>query len=237
MLFTLKRGNYSLEMNIGDKLIEEKSETTFLGIEIDNKLNWKAHIKHLCNKISKIIAILRFLRSSFPKRILKTIYMSLIHSYVNYCNIIWGAAEKGNLNPILILQKKAVRIISKSSYLHESLPLFQSLEILTVYQVYILNCSLFIHKCIYKNLFPQFKQQIIQTSSVHSYNTRNGNLLRVICRARLRLCKRSFLCKGITIWNELNENTVKKLNFFSFKKDMKKFLIFNPDFVDKIEIN
>ena len=67
MLFTLKRRNYSLEMNIGDKLIEEKSETTFLGIEIDNKLNWKAHIKHLCNKISKIIAILRFLRSSFPK--------------------------------------------------------------------------------------------------------------------------------------------------------------------------
>ena len=47
MLFTLKRGNYSLEMNIGDKLIEEKSETTFLGIEIDNKLNWKAHIKTL----------------------------------------------------------------------------------------------------------------------------------------------------------------------------------------------
>ena len=43
MLFTLKRGNYSLEMNIGDKLIEEKSETTFLGIEIDNKLNW-SHI-------------------------------------------------------------------------------------------------------------------------------------------------------------------------------------------------
>ena len=72
---------------------------------------------------------------------------------------------------------------------------------------------------------------------MHSYNTRNGNLLRVICRARLRLCKRSFLCKGITIWNELNENTVKKFNFFSFKKDMKKFLIFNPDFVDKIEIN
>ena len=29
MLFTLKRGNYSLEMNIGDKLIEEKSETLF----------------------------------------------------------------------------------------------------------------------------------------------------------------------------------------------------------------
>ncbi|CAL4202127.1 unnamed protein product, partial [Meganyctiphanes norvegica] len=104
MLFTLKRGNYSLEVNIGETMLEEKSVTNFLGIVIDNKLNWKAHITHLCNKISKSIAILRFLKSSFPKRILKLIYMSLIHSHINYCNLIWGSAEKGNLKPILILQ-------------------------------------------------------------------------------------------------------------------------------------
>ena len=237
MLFTFKRGNYSLDMKIGNNILEEKSETLFLGIVIDNKLNWKPHITHLCNKISKIIALLRFLRSSFPKRILKTLYMSLIHSYVNYCNIIWGAAEKGNLKPIHILQKKAVRIISKSSYLHESIPLFQSLEILTVYQVYILNCSQFIHKCIHQNIFAQFKQRIIQTSSVHSHNTRNGNLFRVKCRARLQLCNRSFLYKGIAIWNKLDENIVKYVNIFTFKKYIKKFLISNPDFVNKLEEN
>ncbi|CAL4165536.1 unnamed protein product, partial [Meganyctiphanes norvegica] len=104
MLFTLKRGNYSLEVNVGETMLEEKSVTNFLGIVIDNKLNWKPHITHLCNKISKSIAILRFLKSSFPKRILKLIYMSLIHSHINYCNLIWGSAEKGNLKPILILQ-------------------------------------------------------------------------------------------------------------------------------------
>ena len=106
MLFTFNRGNYSLEFAIGETLIEEKSETRFLGIEIDNKLNWKGHIAYICNKISKTIAILRFVRSSFPKRILKTLYMSTIHSYINYCNLIWGAAEKGNLNAIHILKTK-----------------------------------------------------------------------------------------------------------------------------------
>ena len=240
MLFTLKRGNYSLEVNIGETMLEEKSVTNFLGIVIDNKLNWKAHKTHLCNKISKSIAILRFLKSSFPKRILKLIYMSLIHSHINYCNLIWGSAEKGNLKPILILQKKAVRIITKSGYLHESQPLFQSLELMTVYNVYTLNCSLFIHKCIKQNLFPQFKHRIIQTSTVHNYDTRNGSKFRVKRRARLTLCQRSFLYKGIQIWNKLSENITKYVNVFTFKRLLKKFLILNPDFVhnlDRLEQN
>ena len=225
MLFTFNRGNYSLEFAIGDTLLEKKSETRFLGIEIDNKLNWKGHIAYICNKISKTIAILRFVRSSFPKRILKTLYMSLIHSYINYCNLIWGAAEKGNLNAIHILQKKAVRIISKSGYLDESLPLFQSLEILTIYQLYIFNCSQFIHKCIHQSLFPQYKQRIIQTSA----------FFRMKRRARLRICKRSFLYKGITIWNELDDDIVKRANQFTFKKVLKNYLVSNPGFIGQLD--
>ena len=106
MLFTFRQGHFPFNISIGDNIIEEKSETSFLGVIIDQKLNWKSHINHVCNKISKTIALLRFLRSSFPKSILKMIYMSLIHTHINYCNLIWGSAEKSNLLPIFMLQKK-----------------------------------------------------------------------------------------------------------------------------------
>ena len=75
MLFTNKRNVPNLKVRINNTEIEEKCTTSFLGVQIDNKLIWKAHISHICNKISKSIAILRMVRSVFPLNILKTIYM------------------------------------------------------------------------------------------------------------------------------------------------------------------
>ena len=44
-------------------------------------------------KISKSVAILRFLRDIFPKHILKTLYLTLTYPYFNYCNLIWGTGS------------------------------------------------------------------------------------------------------------------------------------------------
>ena len=106
MLFSNKRGNPKLKLNIHDINLEEKEVVTFLGIEIDNKLLWTSHIKLICSKISKSIGILRLLRHSFPNYILKMIYMSLIYSYINYCNVVWGSAYSNHLNPLVVLQKR-----------------------------------------------------------------------------------------------------------------------------------
>ena len=62
MLFTNKRGNPKLEINIQNTDIEEKEVVRFLGVEIDRKITWKNHIQYICSKISKSIAILRILK-------------------------------------------------------------------------------------------------------------------------------------------------------------------------------
>ena len=105
MLFSFKKNNPKLSLKIGDTEIEEKSETNFLGMQLDNKLTWKAHIAHICKKVSKSIAVLRLVRSIFPKNILKIIYMSLFYSYVSYCNLIWGSAVYGVIKPLFLLKK------------------------------------------------------------------------------------------------------------------------------------
>ena len=145
-----------LAIQINNTHIEEKTVISFLGVQIDNKLNWKAHITQISNKISKSIAILRFLRYCYPQNVLKMIYMSLIYSHINYCNLIWGAAEDGIIEPLFLLQKKAIRIITQSHYLEHTAPLFENLKLLTVYQVYKLNCSLFIYKCLKCNYTPEW---------------------------------------------------------------------------------
>ena len=114
MMFTNKRNIPQLNITLNNTVLEVKSETTFLGVVIDNKLSWKAHILHISGKISKSIAIIRLLRYSFPKNILRMIYMSLIFSHINYCNLIWGSAKKTILEPLFKLKKKEVRLVNNS---------------------------------------------------------------------------------------------------------------------------
>ena len=224
MLFSFKRNNPKLSIQINDSELEEKTETNFLGIFIDNKLTWKAHINHICNKVSKSIAILRQVRSIFPKNILRMIYMSLVYTYLNYCNLIWGAAERTNVEPLFRLQKKAIRIITNSYYLEHTLPLFKDCKLLTVYQVYVLNCILFIYKCVKCNLFLEYRGRIKASSDIHNHNTRRKDL-RVNTIPRLKICKNSCLYFGIDKWNSLSSR-LKYLNSVDyFKKEVKHYLI------------
>ena len=205
MLFLNKRENPHLNLTVQNKVLEQKEVLTFLGVEIDSKLTWKHHINHICNKISKSIAILRILRHTFPQHILLTLYMSLIHSYINYCVIIWGSAYFCHLKPLIVLQKKAIRIITNSKFRDPSAPILYMLKILPVFKVFELNCLKFMYRCLYENSFPYFKERLMNLNSSHDHATRYKSRL-LPPFERLELCKNAFFCKSIHLWNNLNSN-------------------------------
>ena len=66
MVFTYKRRTGTVSLNAYGHTINEITETTYLGVVIDNKLTWNAHIKHITNKISKSVSLLIMLKHTFP---------------------------------------------------------------------------------------------------------------------------------------------------------------------------
>ena len=78
MLFTNKRGERKITIKANNTNLEQKAECKFLGVLVDENITWKSHINHISSKISKTIAILRLLKYTFPKPILKTLYMLLV---------------------------------------------------------------------------------------------------------------------------------------------------------------
>ena len=50
------------------------------------------------------------LRPFLPTKVMKNLYYSLIYSHIIYAIEIWGSASKGELDKILILQKRAFRL-------------------------------------------------------------------------------------------------------------------------------
>ena len=150
--------------------------------------------------------------------------MSLIHSYINYCNVVWGSAYSTHLKPLVTLQKKAIRIINKSKFDTKTSPIFHSLGILNVENVHKLNCLTFMFNCLEGNKFPIFRNKVMENAFNHNYNTRNREQLNPPFE-RLEICRKSFFCKGIDLWNNLNLSLECYNNVHSFKKIIKSKLI------------
>ena len=48
-----------LYIKLGDDIIKEVTHTKFLGLQIDNQLNWNEHLKHVKSKLSNTLYALR----------------------------------------------------------------------------------------------------------------------------------------------------------------------------------
>ena len=126
----------------------------FLGIVIDENLNWDCHKTYLSNKLSKTVGLLSKLKHFFPKYILLKMYNSLILSNITYGITCWAF---GNCSRIEILQKKAIRNINKSPYNSHTKPICKESNILLFKDLIDLATLKFFHKFINKNLPTYFQ--------------------------------------------------------------------------------
>lgn len=103
---------------------------------------------------------------------LKTIYFSLIESAISYGIEIYGGTSKQNLDRILILQKRAIRIIMNLNFGDSVRQHFTDLGIMTVYSLYVFHTALHAKKLSINNLVPRLGDS-------HSYFTRNRNQIAI----------------------------------------------------------
>ena len=126
--------------------IEEKNHIKYLGIYIDNNLNWALHIQHINSKISKNLGILFRLRHFLTLNTLKQIYSSLIYPYLHYGIMSWGNTYPTRLTKVQTKQNKCIRCIFFSYNRESSAPCFKLLDILNTNSIFELKISLLAHK-------------------------------------------------------------------------------------------
>ena len=127
--------------------INRVSDTKFLGVIISSNLTWNKHIDVVHSKISKTIGILCKVRHLLPPLGTRSLYISLVEPYVNYCDIVWAQADPTVcLDRIFRIQKKYCRVITFSDFRAHSEPLFKKLYLLNVYQLYVYQVALFMNK-------------------------------------------------------------------------------------------
>ena len=101
----------------------------FLGVLLDEKLNFKEHISHIRKKIAKGIYVLGIAKRFFDEISMKDLYYAFIHPYFSYCLDVWGSTYSTHLDPLVKLQKRAVRIVVGAPYKAHTLDIFRRLNI------------------------------------------------------------------------------------------------------------
>ena len=103
--------------------------------------------------------------------ILKLIYNALILPHLNFSLLCWGFS----INRLIKLQKKAVRVICKSKYNAHTEPLFKSLNLLKVTDIFKISTLKFVYKY-RKGTLPVYFHGMLDDMHIeinHSYNIRN----------------------------------------------------------------
>eukprot|EP00732_Lithocolla_globosa_P006233 Lithocolla_globosa_v1_NODE_7089_length_992_cov_64.610874.p1 type:complete len:229 gc:universal NODE_7089_length_992_cov_64.610874:246-932(+) len=199
---------------------------------VHENVKWHNHVRMIIKKVLKYIGIFSKLRYYCPKTILVTLYYAFVYPHLIYCIEIWGnnIHTLTYLNPLLILQKKIVRIISFADYNSHTLPLFKKLKIMHIFDIYTFRISLLSPTHIYSKSSPINLQHLSLTINTHEHCTRSSTQRKFfVHRYRTSSFGISTISHKVTItWNSLPEDLTCIVNKRAFKSKLGSWLKENP---------
>lgn len=181
----------SLRVNISNGAISSVDDASFLGIQIDRRLDWRSHIEKLAQKTARYAYALKVIARNINVGAAMTSYYAYIQSSIRYGIIMWGNSVDSKR--IFKLQKACVRNIFGMQQADSCRPIFKREKILTLYGIYILEAVRFISGN--RELFTECIRQ-------HGYSTRNRDQL-IPAKPNLTYIRNSVHFTIVKIYNKI----------------------------------
>ena len=163
-------------------------------------------------------------RKFLSKKALVRLYNSYIYPYLIYCVESWGNVPHCHLDPLLILQKKIVRIITFSRFDASTHMIFRDLNILPLYNLVQNRISFFMYKHVH-GLLPEVMNDLYTINNeIHTHNTRQCHLFH-INKGYTNVYARSFSNISPRVWNALQKKIDVKVSISKFKKLSKRYFL------------
>ena len=106
LYFSLIKTISKPNLSINNETSKESKVAKYLGVLIDNKLQWHDQINAINIKMSKGIGMLAKIRHYVPRSVLRSIYFSFIHSHIEYNLLYWGKYAKTTITVLISTLKK-----------------------------------------------------------------------------------------------------------------------------------
>lgn len=214
VLFKTKRSNFD---NLEQLLLMEKNiiiseNTKFLGVYVNENLDWGFHVDGLLKRLGSISYGMRITGRYLSEHSLKVLYCANFESILRYGIIFWG--RDGKIQNAFVAQKRVIRIIKKMDYRQSCRNTFKSMGIMTVYALYIYECLMF---------FFNNRASLFTDSRTNKYNTRLDNQIYPTHHLNITEKSPNYMC--IKLYNKLPIEIKQITSQKKFKVALKRLLI------------
>ena len=159
-----------IKIKLSGKSLYPSNSIKYLGIKIDRLLHWHDQVNSITVKLNRANKLLLKIRNYVNMKTLRNIYFAIFDSHLSYSRIVW-AQNINTVRRLIILQKKALRMINFKDQLFHSSPLFSSNNILKFGDKITLENILFVSKSINRQVASIFYDWFTFSGNLHRYET------------------------------------------------------------------
>uniref|UniRef100_A0A3Q3AH61 Reverse transcriptase domain-containing protein n=1 Tax=Kryptolebias marmoratus TaxID=37003 RepID=A0A3Q3AH61_KRYMA len=215
MLFTRRQRTVNIPFKVDGVEICRVSEVKFLGVIIDEGLTWKSHLNYLRTKMAKSIALLYKVRDFLNDHAMYMLYNVLIVPHLVYCVEVWGKACNTSTKSVFVLQKRAIRVITRKHGKYPSNILFCKLRLLKFYDLVDYNILLVMYKAHLNSLPSNIQKLFAKRESC--YNLKGTQIFQKP-KFRTSLKERCTSIQGVKLWNDLQNDVKNAKSLYMFKR-------------------
>ncbi|KAJ8714772.1 hypothetical protein PYW07_002997 [Mythimna separata] len=188
------------------------SSIKYLGVHIDEKLDWRVHTDTLCSRLRKLMYLFKELRHAADLETATLVYRSLCESIITYCIPVWG----GTFKTVMLRVERAQRAVLKVMHFrrrdYPTAQLYSDAQVLTVRKLYVLRSVLRRH-----SMMPLDRNLT---------SRRIGFPVCESVQCRSALARRHYCAQSSLIYNKINKKlAIYKLNIHKVKQSLKSWLI------------
>ena len=195
-----------------------------LGVWLDENLTFDHHVSATTKKISKSLFCLNRVKNILSDKALKSLYYALIHPYFLYCMPVYCCTKQKNINALLSIQKRCIRLISKAKYNAHTDPLYFALNILPIPDLIEQQRLQLMHSLEYEYCPASFADEFTKNIENRVYLLRNNDDY-FIPQTRLNSLKQFPLVSFPLAWNNLDSSLKTIVNKHEFKFRVKQLFL------------
>ena len=210
---------YEYEFHLNDKIVVTEDTLKILGVILDSKLNFKAHIRVQLGKACAKASALRRLRKFISKDVMVRLYKAYVLPHLEYCSPLFlgvGNVEASKMESTNYYILRSILGYSKTMSYDTLLRLadIKSLEQRREFQSLVL-----LYKCLFNQGAP-YISEFFNFKNV-PYNLRGLSTRLELPSFNMESMHRSFAFLACKLWNALPPTIRESMDIKSFKRSLK----------------
>ena len=190
------------EIVVDDVTITRSASVKFIGLHIDENLNWNIHIDSLIMTLVKYSGIFNQLKYNVSNQLARKLYYAFVYSNISFGIEVYSKWSDTSLGRLQVIQNKLLKLLLRLNPYTSTNLLHSDLNILKTKDLYNTSLLLFVHANLQGDCPAAVKNYFVRRNS--AYNTRQTGHLEYR-RAWLDLGTSRVQYDAAELWNILSD--------------------------------